>query len=272
MRQPIAAGQFYPEKKEQLKKEIKSFIIDEKRENTKAAIVPHAGYSFSGKTAGKTFSLIPNKKDFIILGVNHSGLGKKVSLSLEKFSTPLGEVKNNDALGENILTKLSHQKIESSIDESAHRYEHSIEVELPFLQLTQNKFEIIPLVLKELSYEECKKIAETISKFINEKEFLLVSSDFTHYGKPYGFTPFDKPEINFKKYDSDIILEILELNGKNFYKKASSSTVCGIYGITILIELAKIKGWKAKLIDYSTSADVSKDWKTVVGYAGIIFE
>lgn len=273
MRIPVVAGQFYPAEKKELEKIVKSFLIKEKKENIKAVIVPHAGYAFSGKLAGKVFCLVPEKEDFILLGVNHTGLGKKVCFSLEDFETPLGIVKTNKDLVEKILHKLKKDEIEVEVNELAHAEEHSIEVQLPFLQLSQKKFEIVPVILSNLNYEECKKIAEVLSDFVKNNEGIIVSSDFTHYGSSYGFLPFiNNVKENLYKLDNEIILQILKRESKAFYHLAQKSTVCGLYGITILTEMAKIKSWKPKLIDYYTSGDVINEWNQAVGYTGIVFE
>ena len=273
MRKSAVSGQFYPSKKAELEKAVKELIGKQNKNNKiKAAIVPHAGYTYSGKTAGKVFSLIPEKPCFLLLGVNHSGIGNKVSISFDDFETPLGIIKNNQELGEKILEKLNKEKIDADENEQAHKYEHSLEVELPFLQETQKEFSIVPIIFKSLSYEECKKIAGILSKLITNDIFILASSDFTHYGFSYGFTPFQNPKENLEKFDREVINEILKLNSEAFYKKASRSTVCGIYGLTILTEIAKLKAWKAHFVDYSTSAEVSGDWNNVVGYGGVVFE
>ena len=276
IRKPVVAGQFYPDDKTELERQVRNFLLAKgreiKKENAKAAVVPHAGYNFSGKLAGKVFSIIPHKKDFILLGVNHSGIGAKACLSIEDFETPLGIVKNNRALGEKILAKLKKEKIDAEINEQAHALEHSLEVQLPFLQASQNKFEIVPIILNGLEYEECIKTAKVLSEFGSENVFVLASSDFTHYGPAYGFVPFYQPEKNLKKYDVEIIMEILKNDSKGFYDMAKKSTVCGIYAIAVLSEIAKIKKFKAKLVDYYTSGDVLKEWSNAVGYAGIVFE
>ena len=140
------------------------------------------------------------------------------------------------------------------------------------MQLSQKEVLIVPVILRNLSYEECKKIAEILSEFIDIETFVLVSSDFTHYGEGYGFSSFPSGKENFEKYDKSIVDSVVKLQGRTFYDEASRGTVCGIYGIAVLIELAKLKRWQGKLISYSTSADVSGDWESVVGYAGISFE
>lgn len=269
IRKTAVSGQFYPADKTDLLEVIRKFL-SKKKENIKAAIIPHAGYMFSGKLAGKVIGRIANKKDFVILGVNHSGFGNKVSFSLKDFETPLGIVKNNKALTERILSKL--KKFDSGINELAGEHEHSIEVELPFLQLSQKKFEIVPILLKDLSFEKCKKIAEILAGFVSENVCLLVSSDFTHYGRGYGFLPFtENIKENLYDLDNSIIQEILNKNPEKVYEKASNSTVCGVYAITILTEIAKLKKWKAELVDYYTSGDVIHDFNNCVGYAGIVF-
>ncbi len=270
IRQAIAAGRFYPADKTELEEEVRGFLTGKKKE-IRLAIAPHAGYMFSGKLAGKVINMVPdNKKDFIMLGVNHSGLGNKISFSGLDFQTPLGIIKNNTGLADKIMRALKKEELYAGINEASHEYEHSLEVELPFLQLSQKKFKIVPILLRDLSYEECRKIAEVLAKIIDKNVFLLVSSDFTHYGHGYNFVPF-KNGRNLDNYDKMIILEILKLNAGGFYHKASKSTICGLYSITIATELAKILGLKAELVDYYTSGDVAGDFSNCVGYAGIVF-
>ena len=271
IRQPSVAGQFYPADKTELEDEVKEYSAG-KRKNTSMAIVPHAGYMFSGKLAGEVIGKIGKKKDFIILGVNHSGLGNKVSFSAMNFSTPLGIVKNNNALTNKILMHLKKENIGAELNEQAHEHEHSIEVQLPFLQVSQENFKIIPVLLKGLGYEECKKIAEILAEFVNENVCLLVSSDFTHYGKNYGFVPFVKEvRKNLYHLDNESIINILNLNSKKVYELAEKSTICGLYGLTIISEIAKIKKMKAKLVGYYTSGDVVDNWDNAVGYGGVVF-
>lgn len=270
-RQPSVAGQFYPGNKTELEDEVKEYLAG-KRENISMAIVPHAGYMFSGKLAGDVLGRIGKKKDFIILGVNHSGLGNKVSFSVMDFSTPLGIVKNNNALVNQILMQLKKEKIEAEVNEEAHKHEHSIEVELPFLQVSQESFKIVPILLKELSYEECNKIAEILAGFIDENVCLLVSSDFTHYGKNYGFVPFTKDvRKNLYYLDNESIINILNLNSKKVYDLAKKTTICGIYGITIISEIAKLRKMKARAVGYYTSGDIVDNWDNCVGYGGVVF-
>jgi hypothetical protein len=271
MREPTVAGSFYSSDKKELKKEVEKYL-DTKKENIKAGISPHAGYIYSGKLAGKVIGSIIDKKNFIILGVNHSGIGENVSFSLQDFETPLGIAKNNKPFTEKIIQSFKKEKFDVGINEEAHNAEHSIEVQIPFLQLSQKKFEITPILFKELSYEECKKAAEILSKYIDNNVCILVSSDFTHYGKSYGFVPFTN-NIKDKMYklDNEVLFEILRLDSKGVFDKAIKTTICGLYGITIITEIAKINKLKAKIVDYYTSGDITGDYTNSVGYAGVVF-
>jgi len=267
IRKPIVAGSFYPAEKKELERFVKKNLAW-KKENIFACIVPHAGYMFSGKLAGKVLGKFRDKKDFILLGVNHSGIGNKISFSLEDFETPFGIVKNNKALSEKILKKLKKEKLDAEINETAHVSEHSIEVELPFLQLSQKRFEIVPILLKGLSYEECKKTAEILSSLIDENVGLIVSSDFTHAGISYGFDiGLDKA----RDIDEEVIFNILQKDSEKVYELASKTTICDLYGLTIITEIAKIKKWKVERVDYYTSADITGDEGVAVGYAGLVF-
>lgn len=266
IRKASVAGQFYPDDKNELKEEVGEYL-DERKQNIKMAISPHAGYMFSGKLAGDVLGKFENKKDFVILGVNHSGIGEKICFSSLDFETPLGVVKNNVALGNKILKKLRGE-----INEASHEKEHSIEVQLPFLQQSQKKFSIVPILLKDLNYEACVHFAEVLAEFVDENIGLIISSDFTHYGLAYNFLPF-KENIRKNLYylDNEVIINILNLNSKKVYELAEKTTICGLYGITIITEIAKLKKMKAKLIGYYTSGDVVDNWENCVGYAGLVF-
>ncbi len=268
MRQAIVAGQFYPADKTELEKQVKGFIKKEPDNSIKAAIVPHAGYVFSGKCAGKVYSLLPSAETYIIIGVNHNSLGKDIAISLENFETPLGEVENDIELGKEIIKQLK-----TIGDNNAHKYEHSIEVQLPFLQMTQTtqktekNFKIVPLILKNYNFEICKNLAEKIfqaSKKLKRKIIGIASSDFTHAGPGYGF--FGGISI-----DKEAINEILKFNTKKFMNIAEKTTICGAGAIATAIESAKIlKAKKAKLLDYYDSSSVMPN-ENKVGYAGIVF-
>lgn len=264
IRKPIVAGQFYPADKIGLSEEIEKYLKKEnKNANIKAAIVPHAGYFFSGKCAARVYSVLPATETYIIAGVNHSALGENIAISLENFETPLGIAKNDLGLGKQILEQLGIQE-----DNNAHKYEHSIEVQLPFLQATQKNFKIVPIILKNYTLETCKKLARAIksaAEKLKRKIICIASSDFTHSGQAYGFYG------SAEKIDKQAINEILNLNTENFIEKAEKTTICGAGAIATIIEFSKLAGAKkAKLLEYYTSSAIMPS-ENAVGYAAIIF-
>ncbi|MGB9707714.1 MAG: AmmeMemoRadiSam system protein B [Candidatus Pacearchaeota archaeon] len=299
MRKAIVSGQFYLSDKSGLNGQVESCFFNKlgpgslpKAFNLKARklglIVPHAGYPYSGACAAWAYkALMEVKKEdmpetFIIFGPCHSGYGKTpFSLSLENFETPLGLVKNNIELGNSLIEALSSLGLQQ--DEAAHKLEHSIEVQLPFLQfcykLAKKEFRIVPIVVSSIDYDSCAKLAMAIAKVldeqkINKKVCVIASSDFTHYGLSYGFLPFTRNvKENLYALDKAAISLILKLDSKNFYKKATSLTICGYSPIVMMLELVKELGAKkAELLKYYTSGDVVNDYSSAVGYASIVIE
>jgi AmmeMemoRadiSam system protein B len=265
MRKAVVAGQFYPGIKEKLEKEIRKYVKpgSERNNAIKAAIVPHAGYLFSGRCAGKVYSSLPWAETYVILGVNHRAIGEDIAVSLEDFETPFGIVENDVQLGEEILRQLG---IHDS--EEAHESEHSIEVQLPFLQLTQKQFHIVPILLKNYTLETCKKLAKIIvdSSFgLRRKIIVIASSDFTHTGPAYDFSG----DI---KADKEAIDKILAFDTEGFMSLAEKTTICGAGAIAAAIESAKLMhAQKAELLMYYDSSEIINN-ENKVGYAGIVFK
>lgn len=282
MRHAIVSGKFYPESKEELKKQIDGFfsqleIASLKQREIRAAIVPHAGYVFSGKCASFVYRLIKNQEFdcFIILGTNHSGLGSKVSMSVDDFDTPLGAVESDMGVMEDILIKAKKENFNIGVDEEAHKYEHSIEVQLPFLKSVQKKFKIVPILLRDLSIKELEKFGKILSDIIKasqKKIFVLASSDFTHYGRAYGFSPFtENIKENLYNLDDKAIQAIIRLDAEEFYVQSRKTTICGSQAIACLITIAENLKLTAEKLCYYTSGDVLGKWDNVVGYASLVF-
>jgi len=285
MRKAQVAGSFYPEKKQEIEKQISGFFSNlevasiklKENKEIKAGIVPHAGYAYSGKCASFVYNLIRNEKidAFIILGTNHSGLGGRISFSIDDFDTPLGSVESDIELIEKIMLRAKRDKIDISVSEEAHKYEHSIEVQIPFLQSVQKNFKIVPMLVKDLNLIELKKFGKLISDIIkNEKKniFVIASSDFTHYGRAYGFLPFtENVRENLYELDDKAIQSILKLDADEFYVISRKTTICGSQAILSLIETAKNLKLTGEKLCYYTSGDVSQDWDMAVGYASIVF-
>lgn len=270
MRKPIAIG-FYPDNKGDLGKQVAGFLQSEKKIKALGLVAPHAGYQFSGDVAGATFSsVITKSKNFVIFCPNHTGHGSTIALSNEDWQTPLGIVKIN----KDIVRELSR---DIEIDENAHMYEHSVEVQLPFLQMLYNKFTIVPLCLGHLTYIDIEKLADV---FINncKDSFFIASSDFIHFGSMYGYIPVTgniEQQLRWvKDKDIEMVNMICKLDAKKFYETVTENhySVCGFIPITLLLLIIKKLGAKnGTLIKYKTSYAVQPS-SSFVSYVGIVFE
>jgi AmmeMemoRadiSam system protein B len=263
IRQPVAAGKFYPDDPETLKKTIrvKSIEVEEKYK-AKGVVSPHAGYFYSGDIAARVYSYIDIPETVFILGPNHNGLGGFYSLSgADYWETPLGKVPVNKELTEKIIKYSPFIQV----DDTSHMYEHSIEVQLPFLQYYREDLNIVPISLMGYELREIMILAKGIINAINEfnKEVLIVAStDFSHY------VPADEA----KKLDFIAIEQILSINPEELWKKVKDKRIsmCGVAPTTMMLEIVKEQARNAKLLKYATSGDVSGDSNSVVGYAGIV--
>ena len=266
IREAIVAGKFYPSNKNSLENQLRSFPKATSKEDALACIMPHAGYVYSGGVAVQTASSIQMKENIILLGPNHTGLGSSFSIASKgEWKTPLGKVEVNATIVENLKKECSLFKE----DDSAHAHEHSLEVELPILQfLHRDKFSIVPLILMPSRMSEYEKIAQAISKTITDlgikdKTLIIASSDMTHY----------ESHKSAKEKDNLAIEAILNLDEKLLIERVQkyNITMCGYVPTVITIMTAKNLGAKkAKLIKYQTSGEISGDYQSVVGYAGII--
>lgn len=286
MRYPAAFG-FYPNNPEELKKAIEFCFLDKKfgpgyipkdrKYNKKlvAGIVPHAGYIYSGPCAAWLYKELYENWDFdtiIILGTNHSGLGSNFSMYItDDWLTPFGVVKTDKEFGKYLI-----KNSEAVEDPSPHLYEHSIEVQLPFLQYISNNFKIVPILVKDISIQEAREFAKVIidaSNELNKKIFVLVSSDFTHHGRSYGYILFRENLIeNVRNLDMQYIEAILNKDSKKFLDliEKYNGTVCGKYPIIVFIEYIKQYNAKAKLLKYYNSGEITGDEDIIVGYASIV--
>ncbi|MDI6798487.1 MAG: MEMO1 family protein [Candidatus Aenigmarchaeota archaeon] len=274
LREPTVAGTFYNLDAESLKKQINYCFSHKlgpksmKKQKVIAAVVPHAGYVYSGPIAAWTYSKL-DKANFIILGPNHSGMGARFALMKSGlWKTPLGEV----VINEDVAEKLAKECKILEYDVLAHQYEHSIEVQLPFLQFKfGDDFKFVPIcVLNEFAddtlLESCRLIGKGIASVIKkqkEKWVVLASSDFSHY----------VPQEIAEKTDKTMIRSILKLDEKEFFQKINekSASLCGFGPIAIAMIAAKELGSKkAELLKYASSGDVTQDFASVVGYASII--
>jgi AmmeMemoRadiSam system protein B len=258
---------FYPGDKDRLREQLHSFVrpVPEPKK-VMAAISPHAGYMYSGGVAGAVFSQISVPDAVVILGPNHRGIGASAALTASgTWEMPLGSISINEALAESIL-KVSTSVVRIVDDPGAHAMEHSIEVQVPFLQCLRPEVTIVPIGLSHITYDACQEIGQAVVQGIQDygKEVLLVAStDMTHYESQEAAKAKDKLAID----------RILDLDPKGLYETVSKHgiSMCGVIPTTIVLEACKVLGAKrAELVQYATSGDVTGDYAQVVGYAGFI--
>jgi len=264
MRNPVVAGQFYPGNADGLKHQLEALFKDVVEETLpiKGAIVPHAGYIYSGHVAAEVYArLSARKTTYVIIGPNHHGLGSPLAFSKDIWKTPLGEVESDTDLADALTGSIIIH------DEIAHKHEHSIEVQLPFLQVRFSGFKILPISMGMQDEETAIEVGQSIvsaSKKLNRDITVIASSDFTHY----------EPQEIARKVDTKLIEAILNMDVSEFYRRVynQNATACG-YGpiaatMTAAMKLGAISG---KLLRYATSGDVAKDYRQVVGYGAIVF-
>lgn len=266
VRQPVVAGQFYPGSEKLLLKQVQS-LIDRKAEKEEAigVVSPHAGYIYSGSVAGSTLSSVKSRSTYIIVGPNHTGSGGEFSLSTsESWKTPLGEARLDKPLASRIVKGSRYIKE----DEAAHNHEHSIEVQLPFLQVLQRDFSFVPIVVSHADLDIYREIGNELAKAVKQLKLedsvtIIASSDMTHY----------EPHETAKKKDSQAIEAILELDEGKLLDRIDrlNISMCGYAPVAIMLAAAKELGAKkARLVKYETSGDATGDYSAVVGYAGIV--
>lgn len=282
-RKPVVAGRFYEGDKEKLRAEIKSCFLSElgpkslpsnsRHRKIFGGVAPHAGYMFSGAGAAHTYKEIAESEDqttFIIIGPNHNARGGEVTTMREDWETPLGRIETDQKIISKLLSTCRY--IEE--DETSYRYEHSVEVQLPYLQFVYGKkFKFVPLLVNTNNTKILEEVGERISAL--NKICVIASSDFTHYGPNYEYTPFmNNIKENLHKLDKEIIKSITELDMEKFTEKIkkTKATVCGWGAIlTTMHAVKKMGSKKGELLKYYTSGDVTKDYSNSVGYASIVF-
>ncbi len=264
IREPCVAGQFYPADPETLKRMVEGYLEKApSREKAVAVIVPHAGYIYSGRVAGEVFSRVEVPDDVVLIGPNHTGLGESVSVMCSgRWRTPIGSVEVNERLAGLLLdySPLFRDDI------SAHKMEHSLEVELPFIQTINPKTRIVPITVMHADYKRCVDLGEALARALlqyDEEVLIVVSSDMNHY----------EPDDVTRLKDKKAIERILELDAGGLLRVARSEniTMCGVVPASVALVAARELGAKkATLVAHTTSAETSGDYEHVVGYAGII--
>lgn len=278
IRRPVVAGAFYPGTAEGLRKEIEGCFLHrlgaglpkgrstvKVKEKLKGAVVPHAGYVYSGPCATHVYSRLGESfgeiKTAVILGPNHTGLGSGVSVSdADKWSTPLGEVEIDAELRKKILEASDIIDCEPV----AHMQEHSIEVQLPFLQTVLKDFKFVPICMMLNDEKTCREVGEAIAKAAGSRKgtVILASSDMTHY----------EPAQSAQRKDQMAIDAVEELDPSKLLQTVfrENITMCGAApAAAMLFATNKLGAKEGRLLKYYTSGDITGDSSSVVGYASM---
>mgnify|MGYP000143707829 CR=1 FL=1 len=264
IRHPAVAGSFYPDSKQQLSAEVEDYLAQTpfSTDVPKVLIVPHAGFYYSGRVAGQGYCYLKNIAKsinrVILLGPSH-----KVALhgcavpSYDKFSTPLGSIIIDKEACQDLTTKNLAQ-----FNDLSHQWEHSLEVQLPFLQKCLNEFTLIPIVVGNCQPSKVKQLLNALLNKDNQENeknnsstLIVVSTDLSHYHQ------YDSARV----IDNNTIADILALQ-----TNISPEHACGCHALNGLLSLAAEKSWQARLISKTNSGDVSGDKSRVVGYASFI--
>jgi AmmeMemoRadiSam system protein B len=279
LRRAAVAGHFYKGTSAALKSQVAGYLIpDTDKVRALGILSPHAGLMYSGSVAGAVYSSIELPKTFVLIGPNHTGLGEAVSLMASgHWETPLGRVAIEESLAASILSKslLIHE------DTLAHLREHSLEVQLPFIQYLCPEASIVPIQMLDTRLETCIEVGRAVGEAIRERSqktedrsqtatqesirnaLIVASSDMSHY----------EPAEIARKKDHLAIGHILSLDPEGLYRtiKNNHITMCGYGPAVAMLVACKILGaTRAELIKYANSGDVSGDYEQVVGYAGLV--
>ncbi len=268
-RRPAVAGQFYPGTESALKEKIEECFNhrlgpdsipseegDEK--DIKGIVSPHAGYIYSGPVAAHSYKALVEDgipETVIVLGPSHQGMGADVAISGEDYQTPLGTVEIDDDIVESLTDDLI------KVDDIAHRREHSLEVQLPFIQYFSDSFKTVPICFNKQDFKTAKKVGERLKKATeNEDVVIVASTDFSHYVL----------EETAKEKDKKAIDKIINNEPKGLFETVQKENVsmCG-YAPVVSMMIGS-GGTGGELLKYATSGDVT-DQREVVGYGAVSF-
>ncbi len=263
-RSPAVANRFYPGEEKSLKRAVNDLLPRQvsAKYDAVGVVSPHAGYIYSGAVCAETLGTINIPETVVIIGPNHHGQGKPIALSTTNWQMPMGDIPVNTDFSK----ALQKASAVIEVDESAHQFEHSLEVQIPFLHALQKNLSIVPLVISHISYALCQEIAQTLATTIEKYSgsvLMLASSDMSHYESRESATRKDR-----------LALDRLEaLDPKGLFQTVSDNRIsmCGVIPVTIVLQAAMLLGAnRAEVLTYTDSGVVSGDTHQVVGYAGAV--
>jgi hypothetical protein len=263
-RVPAVAGRFYDSDPERLSQQVAGFSIEvPEKARALGVVVPHAGLMYSGSVAGKVYSSITPPDTFLLIGPNHTGLGTRISIMEQgSWESPTGTLMIDSELAIDMMGRFSG--LES--DTEAHMIEHSLEVQLPFIVHHSPEARIVPIAILEASLETLLDLGRAIAESISSSPgsiTIAASSDMSHF----------IPDALARKKDRMAIDRILALDPEGLLNvvRAENITMCGVLPtVTMLSAALALGATKAELLQYTTSAEVSGETESVVGYAGLV--
>jgi AmmeMemoRadiSam system protein B len=266
VRRPAVAGLFYPDRPDEMEEQLRRLVGEGLPAcDARALVVPHAAWRYSGRVAGEVYGRIRVPRVAVVLGPNHAGVGPSGSIMIRgRWTLPGGDVSIAEELAQAILEASS----ELEPDEHAHRDEHAIEVQLPFLRWREPALTFVPILLMRRDLAFCEAVGRAVAEAVGgypEPAILVCSTDLNHY-EP-------EPISNWK--DGLAIDAILALDPARLLSTVGQHAVsmCGIAPtVATLAAMRELGAAGARLVRYETSAAVSGDYARVVGYAGVIIE
>lgn len=268
IRQPAVAGRFYPGEARELEREVRAHLEAGQGgtdpEAVRAVMAPHAGYMYSGGVAGQVFARVEVPRRVVVLGPNHTGRGARISVvPAGAFVLPGGRVEIDEELAAAILEEVPG----AQADVEAHRFEHSIEVELPFLLARRPDVRFVPIVLGGISGQTAVAVGEGLARAIARTggdTLVVASSDMSHY----------LPDAQARVVDRAALEPLLAFDAAALYQTVVDQDIsmCGFIPATAMLAYARAAGSTAapELVAYATSGDASGDRSRVVGYAGVL--
>jgi AmmeMemoRadiSam system protein B len=268
IRLPAVAGRFYPEEPDRLRATVDSFLGsggDEKKIRARACLVPHAGYVYSGAVAGEVYQHIEIPSRVILIGPRHFPRGASLAILSEgAWQTPLGAAPIDHLLAEKIVRAFPLLRE----DAVAHSMEHSLEVQLPFLQRLASPFAFVPIVIGPVQWETLEALGHALATVIaadREPVLVIASSDMNHY----------ESDAVTRGKDYKAIDQILALQPRKLFDTVRDEKIsmCG-YGAAVVAVIASrdLGALQVELVRYATSGEVNGDMREVVGYAGMVIK
>lgn len=277
LRPPVLSGTWYPGDPHLLTKTVRKYLEGADPASRPVgrpvlAVVPHAGYAYSGPTAGRLYGLLAGESydQVFILAPSHRTRLSRIALPrAEAFATPSGEV----PVATDTVAALAAAP-DYAVDNNAHAAEHAIEIQLPFLQhVFGSRLRIVPLLVPSLTPEQRQAAATALAPWCDGRSLFVVSTDFTHYGAAYGYLPFQEriPE-QLHQLDQGAIDRILahDPEGLLQHRERTGITMCGIDAAALALTAPLARGGDDMLIDYSRSGDRDGDYSLSVSYASIL--